>query len=291
MQSQDKRRLSELLTTLSMIEKMKKNKKEAKEAIEKVVKVRERARQAILLKTEGGKVEKEVEKFNMQLAGIGNSIADENLEHLLSYKVQYAMSALVAISEESLPKELSGPILKALEKGDSIDVSTFEKKVRAHLGDEKYQDIEIYTAEINTSEPSKELVKTFIIATEAIAQTIKDLNAAIATLDSFLDNTFERHSQLSASGEKEENSKSVPQNSTQKEEKQPTGNSTKTEEEKIEEEVEKEFKDIDKNVNIFGEPVVEEEKKAEEKETVPIDVEANQEFLKNIMNSGNGGMG
>jgi len=290
MQSQDKRRLSELLTTLSMIEKMKKNKKEAKEAIEKIAKVRERARQAILLKTEGGKVEGEIEKFNIQLAGIGNSIADENLEHLLAYKIQYAMSALVAISEESLPKELSGPILEALEKGESIDVSTFEKKVRAHLGDEKYQDIEIYTAEINTSEPSKELVKTFIIATEAIAQTIKDLNAAIATLDSFLDNTFERHSQLSASAEKEETNKAVHPNSEQKEEKKPLEKSTKTEEEKIEEEVEKEFKDINKNVNIFGEPVVEEQK-AEEKETVPIDVEANQEFLKNIMNSGNGGMG
>jgi len=256
MNQDTKKTLSELFVALAQIEQGKKNLKNRKAQIVTEEEIKQKIAKAKNSTNYSDSLEK---AFLLQEK---DSLPPSLLNKMLESMEGTALSLLSNLGTEDIPPEYTQRMIEKVKKREPLDVDDFKNDIFELLDSESIKGIEEISAEIDHAHPSRELVKSFIIMTEAIKQTIADVQVALDNLSEYLDSVLQEET--------------VEQNATQSKEKasaqsespepEEQTDSKKAEKDSIEEEIKAENKEVAEKVDkdLFS---------AGEKESVPMEVD------------------
>ncbi|MBD3822998.1 MAG: hypothetical protein IE916_00620 [Epsilonproteobacteria bacterium] len=183
----DKKRIAEIVSLLRAIEDNRRNLKVANPMVQ-VFLDREKAiheayEQKLLQEEEyqetKKRLEEEIKKFN--------ETSPDFINNELSLNETYLFSLLDNTSEEAVPQDVKTHIKATIADSErDFDTDEIKAMIIEGIPTEAQDEIEEIEAEIDTSAPTKEIIKSFRTMAKAISAALEKVKEAIAILDEYL---------------------------------------------------------------------------------------------------------
>ena len=219
MQKEKIRTLSDIFGTVEAIKLMRANlinskklEKKLSTAVTKLIKMKE-----------AGKITEKM--FNQQKAlvaaqsnSVGASVKTDTISDAVAFQEKYLATLLSLTPPEILPKENKQKIIEIVEnKEEEINLDKVETILLEKATPEEKVELEKIKIEIDPSQPTKELVKSFKTMALAVDAAIVKLQEAIDILDTFMDNYKEENAVEEKIEAKEKESTSIDSEATKEE--------------------------------------------------------------------------